>query len=285
MFTRCCPAATKSVKVLIFFSSLPSRYHLIALGHRAAHVGDGVDEAAIHQAQAAGAELRRDGDAVGAIAVEQHGRRAIHRRLAVADQRHRDQRAVLCRGIDALDDIVGRIVTRGTRPASCAARARACACCSRTPARAWTAKNIRTAARASPTDSRSTCRARRRLRRTRLRALRPRAALAHNDAGQAVLALHAHEEVSERLDFEDQHARPVRDLDTPVLFRLARHAARRPARNPPRHCGSSGSRTVRRNRRRNSPRRARARRSSFGSCVRHHPSAESATPTWCDRSR
>ena len=73
----------------------------IALVLAAADMGDGVDEAAVGQRQAVGVEGGRHGDAVGAVAVEQAGRRAVERRVAVVEQRDRHQFAVMRRAPSA----------------------------------------------------------------------------------------------------------------------------------------------------------------------------------------
>ena len=67
---------------------------LIALGHRAARMDDGIDEAAIDEAEAASPEVCRDGDAVGPIAIEQQRRGAVDRRVLAAQQRDRHQFAI-----------------------------------------------------------------------------------------------------------------------------------------------------------------------------------------------
>ena len=71
--TRCSPAAMKSVKVFGLLLALAVRVPALALVRAAAHMGDGVDEAAVDQRQAVGRERCRHGDAVGAVAVEQQG--------------------------------------------------------------------------------------------------------------------------------------------------------------------------------------------------------------------
>ena len=85
----------KSTKVLVFFSRLPSSYQAIALVLAAADMGDGVDEASVHQGKAVGVERSRDGDAVGAVAVKQAWRGAVYRRVAVMDERDRHQFAIM----------------------------------------------------------------------------------------------------------------------------------------------------------------------------------------------
>ena len=57
-----------------------------------------------------GAVAAGHGDAVGAVAVEQQGRRAIDWRGFLAQHRYRHQLAVRGRGVQPLDDIVGRVV-------------------------------------------------------------------------------------------------------------------------------------------------------------------------------
>ena len=101
----------KSWKVFVFFSRLPSSYQRIALVLAAADMGDGVDEAAIDERQAVGVEAGGNGDAVGAVAIEQAGRRAVERRVAAVEQRDRHQFAVMRPApSDAARHVVGRIV-------------------------------------------------------------------------------------------------------------------------------------------------------------------------------
>ena len=60
--------------------ALALRIPAIALVLAAADVGDGEDEAAVDEAEPAGREACRDGDAVGAVAVEEERRGAVERR-------------------------------------------------------------------------------------------------------------------------------------------------------------------------------------------------------------
>src|SRR6185503_12988011 len=60
----------------------------ITLVLAAADVGDGEDETAIDEAEPAGREACRHGDAVGAIAVEEERRGAVERRPLLVEQRN-----------------------------------------------------------------------------------------------------------------------------------------------------------------------------------------------------
>jgi len=82
-----------------------------ALLGAAAYVGDGIDEAAIDQGQARGREPRRDRDAIGAIAIEQAGRRAVERGILSEQQRDGHQFAVRRGRHDPAGDVACRIVT------------------------------------------------------------------------------------------------------------------------------------------------------------------------------
>src|SRR5690606_10216555 len=57
-----------------------------ALVLAAADMGDGIDEAAIDERKRVRAESGRNGDAIGAIAVEQAGGRAVEREIAAVDE-------------------------------------------------------------------------------------------------------------------------------------------------------------------------------------------------------
>ena len=74
-------------------------------------MGDGVNPAAIDQRQPVGRETGRHGDAVGAVPVEQQGRRTIDGRRFAAQHRHRHQLTVGCRRVQPLDHIVFDVVT------------------------------------------------------------------------------------------------------------------------------------------------------------------------------
>ena len=100
----------KSVKLFDLLLALAVLVPAIALVLAAAHMGDGVDEAAIDQAQRIGGEAGRNGHAVGAVAIEQEGRRAVELRLLAIEQRHRDRLAVLRRRHDAARDVERWIV-------------------------------------------------------------------------------------------------------------------------------------------------------------------------------
>ena len=67
----------------------------IALVLAAADMGDGIDEAAVDEAQRIGGEAGRDRHAVGAIAVEQQRRGAVELGVLAIEQRDRDGLTVL----------------------------------------------------------------------------------------------------------------------------------------------------------------------------------------------
>ena len=67
--TRCSATAMKSVNVLALFARRPGVVPGVAFLAAAAHVGDGIDEPAVHQRQPLDAELGLLGVAVGAVAV------------------------------------------------------------------------------------------------------------------------------------------------------------------------------------------------------------------------
>ena len=75
----------------------------------AAHVGDGVDEAAVDQRQHGGAEGRVLRGAVGAVAVLVERRAAVARRVAVVEQRDGHARAVARRRPDELGAVARRV--------------------------------------------------------------------------------------------------------------------------------------------------------------------------------
>ena len=102
--------AMKSVNVFFFFEQAAVFVPRLAEVHAAADVRDGVDEAAVEQAEAVRAERRIDADAVGAVAVEQHGRAAVAHEAFLVDQRNRDFDAVRRLGVDSLGLILLRIV-------------------------------------------------------------------------------------------------------------------------------------------------------------------------------
>ncbi|ENN86178.1 hypothetical protein RHSP_33602 [Rhizobium freirei PRF 81] len=79
----------------------------------AADMGYGVDEAAVRKRQAVGVEAGRNGDAVGAVAIEQAGSRAVERRVLAVKQRYRHLFAVPCGREDAPGDVVRGIVAGG----------------------------------------------------------------------------------------------------------------------------------------------------------------------------
>ncbi len=82
----------------------------IALVLAAADVGDGIDEAAVDQAEAGCRETRRDRDAVAAIAVEQQRGGAIDRRVTMMHDADRDLGPIAGGRIEAARDVVGRIM-------------------------------------------------------------------------------------------------------------------------------------------------------------------------------
>jgi hypothetical protein len=82
----------------------------IALVLAAAHMGDGVDEVPINDAERVGGEAGRNRQAIGAIAVKEEGGAAVERRLLAVEQRHRHRLAVSCRRHDAARDVKRRIV-------------------------------------------------------------------------------------------------------------------------------------------------------------------------------
>src|SRR5262249_19875394 len=68
----------ESVDLLVALAVLVPAITLVLA---AAHMGDGVDEAAIDEAQRIGGETGRNRHAVGAVAIEQQRRRAVERCL------------------------------------------------------------------------------------------------------------------------------------------------------------------------------------------------------------
>ena len=74
-------------------------------------MGDGVDEAAIDQRERVGHEACRNGDAVGAVAVEQKRRAAVELRILAIEQSHRNGLAVLRRCKDAPRHVEARVVS------------------------------------------------------------------------------------------------------------------------------------------------------------------------------
>ncbi|GJE60396.1 hypothetical protein MPOCJGCO_2508 [Methylobacterium trifolii] len=81
-----------------------------ALLGAAPDVGDGVDEAAVDQGEQVGAEGRRHQRAVGAVAVEQQGRRAVEGLVAPVQQGDRHLRPVGRGGEQPAGDVGGRVV-------------------------------------------------------------------------------------------------------------------------------------------------------------------------------
>ena len=76
----------------------------------AADMGDGVDEAAIDEAEQVGAEPRRHQRAVGAVAVEQQRRRAVEGESAAMQERDRNAFPVRRGREQATGDVVGGLV-------------------------------------------------------------------------------------------------------------------------------------------------------------------------------
>ena len=68
---------------VLLVEELTVRVPAIALVLAAANMGDGVDEASIGERERADGKTRRDGDAIGAVAVEQAWRTAIEGRVLV----------------------------------------------------------------------------------------------------------------------------------------------------------------------------------------------------------
>src|SRR3546814_15288960 len=77
-----------------FLLALAVEIPAVALVGAAADVGDGIDEAAVDEAEAVGRERRRNAHAVGAVAVEQQRRRAVARRRPAVDQPRTAERRV-----------------------------------------------------------------------------------------------------------------------------------------------------------------------------------------------
>ena len=76
----------------------------------AAHVGHGVDEATLDEGKRRYLEARGDADAVGAVAVEQQGGRAVERGVAPVQHRNRHPRSVVGVGEESAGDIGVRVV-------------------------------------------------------------------------------------------------------------------------------------------------------------------------------
>ncbi len=75
-------------------------------------MGDGIDEAAIDERQAIGVEGCRNGDAIGAVAIEQARGRSVQRRILAVKQGDRHALAVPGRREDATGDIVILVMAR-----------------------------------------------------------------------------------------------------------------------------------------------------------------------------
>src|SRR5882757_8978075 len=76
----------------------------------AAHVGDGVDHAAVEQAQAIRTEADWYGDAVAAVAVEEQRSAGVARSVAAIDEGERNAGAIGCGRVQALTDVLLWIV-------------------------------------------------------------------------------------------------------------------------------------------------------------------------------
>src|SRR6266436_1652564 len=76
----------------------------------AAHVGDGVDHAAVEKAQAIRTEADWDGNAVAAVAVEEQGSARVARSVAAIDDGEGNPGAVGRCGVQALADVLGWII-------------------------------------------------------------------------------------------------------------------------------------------------------------------------------
>src|SRR5690606_26933807 len=84
-----------------------------ALFLAAANVRDGIDEAAIDKRQDVGAERGGNGDAVGAVAIEQAGRRAVELEVLAVHERDRNQFAIRGRGHETARDVILGVVAGG----------------------------------------------------------------------------------------------------------------------------------------------------------------------------
>ena len=82
-----------------------------ALVGAAAHMGDRIDEAAVDERQAVGVERGGDGDAVGAVAIDEAGRGPVERRVLAEQDRDRHGLAVGGRREQPPRHIVGWIVS------------------------------------------------------------------------------------------------------------------------------------------------------------------------------
>ena len=138
-----------------------------ALVRAAAHVGDGIDEAAVDQREAVGRERRRHRHAIGAVAVEQERRAAVPRQVAPVQDRDRHLGAVVRGRHDARRDVVRRDRGRRGSPAACARCARGSPCRSPRLPPAWSSRSRRSAGSWCRTRSRRRCRAHRPSRRRR----------------------------------------------------------------------------------------------------------------------
>src|SRR6267154_962465 len=76
----------------------------------AAHVGDGVDHAAVEKAQAIRTEADWDGDAVAAVAVEEQRSAGVAWSFTAIDDREGNARAIRCGRVQALTDVLLWIV-------------------------------------------------------------------------------------------------------------------------------------------------------------------------------
>src|SRR5258707_15702119 len=72
----------------------------------AAHVRDGINHAAVKQAQAIRTEADRNGDAVAAVAVEEQRSAPVARSFAAINDRERNASAIGCGRVQALTDVL-----------------------------------------------------------------------------------------------------------------------------------------------------------------------------------
>jgi len=99
----------KSVKVCAFCACARRRARLAEFA-AAAHVGDGINHAAVEQAQAIRTEADWDGNAVAAVAVEEQRSAGVARSFAAIDDGERNAGAVGRCGVQSLTDVLLWIV-------------------------------------------------------------------------------------------------------------------------------------------------------------------------------
>ena len=102
----------ESVKVFFLFSRRPSSYQRAAPSPGRRALGDGVDHAAVEQRHGGKVERRIGGGAVAAVAVLQHGGRAVALEPLLVDQRHGDFGPVARGRPDPFGYIVRRVVAQ-----------------------------------------------------------------------------------------------------------------------------------------------------------------------------